>query len=190
MLAGEASRLGAAKVLLDGLEELDNAVRLVTSILAHLDVNRSLFDTRTNRGFSTSSELAELLATDFKLPANQAFEIAERVVIEALQAAIDATTLRTDLVDRVALQVLGREVGIEPELLSRCLAPKRFIERRDVLGGPAPAAVSAQLDREVFAIRLDRDWAASARSRIGTAREALQSRARDVAGVSTATEAE
>jgi argininosuccinate lyase len=182
MLGGEASRLAAVRKFVDAANLAEDVLELCGSVVARAEVNRAMFANRTNRGFATSSELAELLAIDLKLPVDQAYRIAERVVVEALQSALDATTLRTELIDRIALQTIGRELGIEPELLSRCLSPKRFIERRDVLGGPAPVAVSDSLDREAISSRQARAWESDARGRIAAARARLHAAVEALAG--------
>jgi argininosuccinate lyase len=182
MLGGVATRIEAPLQLLDSLSHASETMQLTSVFAATLDVNRAMFANRTNRGFSTSSELAELLAIDLQIPANDAFAIVERVVAEALLAGQDATDLRTELVDRIALELIGRELGIEPELLSRCLAPKRFIERRDVFGGPAPRAVMESLEREHAQIRHDTEWSRRRTEQLDAAQARLQAHVAELAG--------
>ena len=79
--------------------------------------NRALTANRAHKGFATSSELADLLAIDCELPRDQAYELAERIATEAMVLALGGMQLDTKLVDRLALEVIGREVGIEPETL-------------------------------------------------------------------------
>jgi argininosuccinate lyase len=150
--------------------------RLLAAVLRTAVVNRSLFAHRALRGFSTSSELADLLAIDFQLPREQANALAERVVVEATEQGGEATTLRPELIDRIALRQIGRELGIDPEVLARCLSPKRFVERRDATGGPSPRAVSAALDGESLALRRERAWLESRVQALENARRELVAR--------------
>lgn len=173
LLGSDTIRLTALGTLRGGFELARETLMLVRDLVLSLDVNRAMVANRTNRGFSTSSELAELFAIDLKLPVHQAFALAEQVVSEALQRGLDATTLRTDLIDQIALREIGRELGIEPELLSRCLAPKRFVERRDGAGGPAPHAVAPALQQEHLAVEQALDWVAERRQRLSAAQETL-----------------
>ncbi len=98
------------------------------------------------------------------------------MVLEWSEQGGEATTLTSEYIDEVALRVVGREVGIEPEMLAKCLSPKRFVERRDVPGGPAPSAVTAQLDRATFAVNHDSGWRRERRESLAAARERLDAR--------------
>lgn len=131
---------------------------LLGGVLTSLDVNRALTANRAHRGFATSSELADLLAVDGQLGRTDAYRLAERIAREASIMALGGMTMDTKLVDRMALEVVGREIGIEPETLGKALAVKRFIERRAVPGGPAPSSVREVLERELFHRREDRNW--------------------------------
>lgn len=179
-LGAEVSRLRAFVISHDQLTNATRMYRLVESVLRSAVVNRAMFANRTNRGFATSSELADLLMIDFDLPMRDAFALAERIVLEATDIGGDATTLTAELVDQIALRLLGKEIGIEPEMLARCLAPKRFIERRTATGAPAPHAVGQALENEQYAARRDWSWIADRRSAIEESRSALMGRVRDI----------
>lgn len=176
MLAGEAIQFQLFTRLEAELASSADSYRLLARVISDAQVNRALFAARANRGFATSSELADLLTIDHQLAPDDARRIAERVIVEALEAGGDITTLKPETIDRVALREIGRELGIEPETLSRCLAPRRFLERRDVLGGPAPAAVSAALEREMFAMRQERAWLRDRRAALDDAQRTLVAR--------------
>jgi argininosuccinate lyase len=181
MLGTEQTRQRAFEVVDDALANAAKVGRLLAAVLRSAVVNRAMLAHRTNRGFATSSELADLLTVDYKLPRAQAYALAEQIVIEATEAGGEATTLKPELIDSIALRTIGRELGIEPELLARCLAPKRFVERRDATGAPAPHAVSAALDRETFSARRDGSWLSDRRARLDTARHVLHARAEEIA---------
>ena len=66
-------------------------------------------------------------------------------------------------------------------MLAKCLSPKRFVERRDVPGGPAPAAVTAQLDRATFSVNHDRGWRRERVEALAAARDRLGARCRELA---------
>jgi len=181
MLGGEASAYQTFMLVEGQLVKGIQALDLLGDVLTTSDVNRALFAHRANRGFATSSELADLLAIDFEIPRDEAVQVAERVVVEATEAGGEATSLKTQVIDGIALKLRGVEVGIEPEMLAKALSPKRFIERRDHPGGPAPSAVRASLERETFAARRDQSWLAERREVLATAAAGLESRAREIA---------
>jgi len=176
MLPGFVSQIEAFSIVERVLEQACTANTLLARVVRSSVVNRALFAHRANRGFSTSSELADLLAVDFQLPRVDAHALAERVVVEWTEQGGEATTLTPELIDRVAMSMVGRELGVDPELLAKCLSPRRFIERRDVPGGPAPAAVGAALDRETFALNRERGWIRDREDELQQARERLLTR--------------
>lgn len=180
MLGTMSSRLRATVAVVDLLRDATAGYRLLTRVMATLNVHRSMVAHRSHRGFSTSSELSDLLAIDFRFPAEQAQSLAERVVLEWTEAGGEATTLTSEFIDQVALREVGREVGIEPEMLAKCLSPKRFVERRDAPGGPAPAAVTAQLDRATFSLNHDRGWRRERGESLESARGQLDARSREL----------
>ncbi len=181
MLGGEASAQRLFLLVEDqialGIESLD----VLGDVLATADVNRALFAHRANRGFATSSELADLLAIDFEIPRDEAVRLAERVVVEATEAGGEATNLKTQVIDGIALKLRGVEVGIEPEMLAKVLSPKRFVERRDHPGGPAPSAVRASLEREMFAANRTKAWVTEQRDVLEQANSSLDERVRQIA---------
>ncbi|HEX3220239.1 MAG TPA: hypothetical protein VHU77_09495, partial [Candidatus Limnocylindria bacterium] len=66
---------------------------------------------------------------------------------------------------------IGRELGIEIERLGAYLAPRRFVEKRTVLGGPAAPAVRDYLAVQRDRLAADERWLDERRRRIGLAEE-------------------
>lgn len=174
MIPGPATRQQSFHLVDDSLNELRMCSGMLGQVLRSIEVNRALAANRAHKGFATSSELADLLAVDCELPRNQAYLLAERIATEATILALGGMTLDTKLVDRLALEVVGREVGIEPETLGKCLSAKRFIERREVPGGPAPRAVRTMIEQEHVRRAQLQGWLADRETAIANAEKELQ----------------
>lgn len=173
MMTGTATRFETFRVVETTLTEASEHLRLLSRVLSTLEVNRALAANRAHRGFATSSELADLLAVDGGLPRTEAYALANRIATEAMILNLGGMTLDTKLVDKLALEVIGREVGIEPETLGTCLSVKRFIERREVVGGPAPSAVNDTIEREELARQRVTTWVETRRSSLDEAQQSL-----------------
>jgi argininosuccinate lyase len=173
MLTASATRQRTFAIVDQSLTGACLTCELLEHVLRTLEVNRALTANRAHKGFATSSELADLLAIDCGLSRSEAYALAERIATEASVLALGGMTLDTKLVDRLALEVVGREVGIEPETLGKCLSVKRFIERREVPGGPAPAAVRDFLEQEHLLRRQAESYHAEVAAALGSADEAL-----------------
>ena len=64
------------------------------------------------------------------------------------------------MIDSAAVMVIGQELKVEMETLGRYLAPRRFIERRQVSGSPASEKTREWLAVERARLAQDRAWAA------------------------------
>jgi len=106
-----------------------------------LIVNAGYFANRAGRSFSTSSDLADFLILEEHLAPGEAEQIATLTISRARDQGLEAAGITVDLIDGAAMMVIGRELKVEFEAISRYLAPRRFIERRSVLGAPSPATM-------------------------------------------------
>lgn len=146
-IAGDGDRLLAAAV--DALSAAKSAVARTTALLTSgLEINRALLANRAGKGFSTSSDLADFLMIEEQIEPGAAQNIAALTISRAREQGLEASGITPELIDSAALLVIGREIKVEFEAISRYLAPRRFIERRTAPGAPAPATVRAQLDGE------------------------------------------
>lgn len=110
-----------------------------------LIVNRAALANRAGRGFVTSADFADFLIIEESIEPAPARAIAGIVLNRARDAGLEISGITTEMIDTAALMVIGREVKVEFEAISRYLAPRRFIERRNFAGGPSPAAVRSWL---------------------------------------------
>ena len=136
------------------LTSATDALSACRDLIGTVDVNRAYLANRAGRGFSTSSDLAIFLMLEEQIDPSSAERIAAMTVARAREQGVEASGITQDLIDAAALLVLGRELKVEFEAISRYLAPRRFVERRGLQGGPAPAETRAYLDRARKAIRV------------------------------------
>jgi hypothetical protein len=95
--------------------------------------------------------------------------IAALTISRAREQGLEASGITAELIDGAALLVIGREIKVEFEAISRYLAPRRFIERRTASGAPAPAMVRAHLDAERARLAQDVQRQAGAAERLARA---------------------
>ena len=144
---------GALDVLIDMTASV---VQCCTPFLEHVTallrngivVNRALLANRAGKAFSTSSDLADFLMIEEELDPGSARNIAALAISRARDQGLEAAGITAELIDGAALLVIGRELKVEFEAISRYLAPRRFIERRTATGAPSPAATRAYLEAE------------------------------------------
>lgn len=132
-------------------------------------LNRAFFGNRAGRAYTTGSDLAAFLMTEESLPPTAARNIAAMVLGQLEERGLEVTGIGQDMIDTAAMLVIGREIKVEMETLGRYLAPRRFLERRQVLGSPAPAMTREWLASEREQHERDVAWLTDCRVRIETA---------------------
>jgi argininosuccinate lyase len=129
-----------------GLDAITTEATALAAEVAHfledgLIVNAAYFSNRAGRSFSTSSDLADFLILEEQLMPGEAEQIAALTISRARDQGLEAAGITVDLIDGAALMVIGRELKVEFEAISRYLAPRRFVERRTALGSPSPESM-------------------------------------------------
>ncbi|MCC6704483.1 MAG: hypothetical protein IT334_06370 [Thermomicrobiales bacterium] len=110
-----------------------------------LIVNRAALANRAGRDFVTAGDLADFLMIEEEIEPQAARTIAGMVIARAREAGLEASGITVEMIDTAAMMVIGREIKVEFETISKYLAPRRYIERRNQTGGPAPSAMKSWL---------------------------------------------
>jgi argininosuccinate lyase len=138
-----------------------------------LIVNRAYLGNRAGRGHSTAGDLAVFLMTEEGVSPVAARRIAALVLSRLRDSSLEVGGITQDMIDSAALMTIGQEIKVEMEALGRYLAPRRYLERRQVTGSPAPAMTRDWLAAERDSLDRDRDWLDGAISSTRAAIEAL-----------------
>jgi argininosuccinate lyase len=99
-----------------------------------------------SKGFSTMTELADILVRNCRISFREAHEVIAQTVMRAIAEGKTADQITADLVQQSALEVMGKEVFISNEDILSALDPTENVKKRDVVGGPAPKAVQNMID--------------------------------------------
>jgi argininosuccinate lyase len=145
-----------------------------------IEINRAWLARQAGRALVTVGDLADFLMASEGLPPAAARDVAALAASRAAQEGLEASGITPALIDAAALAVIGRELGVEIERLGAYLAPRRFIEKRILRGGPAPEAVRETLAAEQSRLATDRRWLEGKQRRIALAAENLEIRVREI----------
>lgn len=125
-----------------------NAVDIGRSMLNITSDMLSSIEFNSDRGlelamanFSTATELADLMVREKNLPFRIAHQIVGRTVTKAIEKEISPDDIDSKFLDEVALEINGKKLDLDPQLVKKALDPIEIIKARDVLGGPSPNAV-------------------------------------------------
>jgi argininosuccinate lyase len=145
-----------------------------------IEINRAWLARNAGRGLITTGDLADFLMVEEGIDPASARSIAAMTAQRAAQDGLEASGITPQLIDSAALLAIGRELGIEIERLGAWLAPRRFIEKRAVLGGPAAPAIREVLGQERERLAEDQRWLDGKRRRIAFANENLAIRTQEI----------
>lgn len=143
--------------LIETMELAEAVHRRFASLLEHIHVDGDIAKAELRKGFSTSTEIAETLYREARVPFRTAHEYAKQIVEHARttdQLLADASN--QDL-ERIYEGVVGDSLPVEVEAIRNAIDPVHFVSIRDVSGGPSKAAVDESL------IEHTRDFAQDAR---------------------------
>ena len=110
------------------------SVRMMAGMMSTLSVHEDVLKEKSVAGFTTATELADTMVRDAGIPFRTAHQI-----VGTLSRSDKMPTLED--IDRVSADVLGyklSEKGLTEAAVSGALDPMSNVERRLVVGGPAP----------------------------------------------------
>ena len=129
-------------------EALDLAVqtvRLMAGVMRTLSVNVPLMASRAAEGYSQATDLAELIMLEANLPYLTAHRLVGEVVTAAAQKGLPAARISSKLIDSIARRIIGRDLNLSPDMLSRALQVQEIVATRTGLGGAALEPVKSMV---------------------------------------------
>lgn len=148
------------------LKVLDRMYRLLSCVIGTIAVNKEVLRKRAEASFATVTELADTLVRTDRLSFRNAHHIVSQVVKRSVAAGLAASEITLELVNEIALQVIGRKLSLTAEELRLALDPVHFVDIRTLPGGPSPAEIRRAIAARKTSQRSQEQWLASARSRV------------------------
>jgi argininosuccinate lyase len=132
-------------ILQNGFDHATQVHQLLTEILNHCDFQTELLYERCRNGFSTVTEIADMLVREYHISFRQAHAIVSRFVQTLAGQGQTPRDCDVGLLNTTASQVLGKDISIEPEQYQQAIDPEHFVSVRQVQGGPSPSEVQRQI---------------------------------------------
>lgn len=130
---------------------------MLANLFPQLAFNRELMEQRAAQGFSTVTELADLLVRERGTSFRQAHQIIGRVVNELLDKSMGVRGLLANMIDKAAQEVLGNNMNLPEEDVRKALDPHYNVAAREVKGGPGPRAVGILISHQEEKLSQRRD---------------------------------
>jgi argininosuccinate lyase len=120
-------------------------------------------------GFTTVTELADVLVREAHLPFRTAHHLVSLLVSWVTEHNLTPNDITVDLLAEIAQEVLPAPLRLPPETIRRALDPVAFVQARMTLGGAAPSATAAVLDTQASQLTTDEAWLDGKQQLLGTA---------------------
>jgi argininosuccinate lyase len=135
-----------APVLDDALATTEGMLDLFAGVMETLIVHEDRMAAVLKGSWCTSSNLADVIVRTCGMSFRQVHHIVARVVRNSLADSIPPYELTGALVDKAALETVGKSLGLSDKLVQAALNPREFVETRVTRGSVGPAEVKRLLD--------------------------------------------
>jgi len=135
------------------VEDAKASLKIITRMIDTAAFNTKRMEEEAGKGFSTATELADVMVREFGLPFRTAHGITGRAV---RMKKIDIDTLEEAAGEMAGLSLKG--LGMTEEDVKRSLDVAYSVNARSATGGPAPEAVKASIAGKTNALKEDTDW--------------------------------
>jgi argininosuccinate lyase len=98
-------------------------------------------------GFSTMTDLADLLVKRFELSFRQAHDIVVEVSLKLLSTQKKPSDITPDMMAESSENIIGKKIWMTDSEIDSAIDPIQNIHRRKVIGGPAPDTVKIMITK-------------------------------------------
>jgi argininosuccinate lyase len=153
-------------------------------LLAAVEPDRTRLAGLTGRHWAAATDLAAALVRNAGLDWRSAHQVVGVLVRMCNERSITPDRVRPALLDEAAVLYLGRPVHLTQQRIDDALDPRRCVERRTGVGGPAPATHRDQVKRHRGELRRDRRRLGALRARLRAAEVEIQDATAAILGTS------
>lgn len=168
-IAGEA-----ASAVHNSFGLVQGCLEMLYHLFPLLNFNKELMSQCIAYGFSTVTELADLLVREKGVSFRQAHQIIGRVVNELLDRAKGVGELSSAMIDQASREVLGYDLHLTEEDIRKALDPYFNVAIREVVGGPGPQSMETLIFHQEEELKQKRNWLSQRRGSLDKAKEACQ----------------
>jgi argininosuccinate lyase len=125
----------------DSVEELLQSLDITERIIRTLIVNVHRMEKNLGEAYITATELADVLVREAWIPFRTSHQIVGSLVRKAISQNMKLSEVSSQMVKDTSFEVMGKEITLSEETIKNATDPRKNVEIRDSLGGPAPSEV-------------------------------------------------
>jgi len=168
--------------LWEAFETARSCLAMFSKLVPDLEVG-STFPAKPALTFITSTELANMLVRNHKVPFRTAHRIVGAVVKKLLEEDRSLNDLTPELLAQVSKEILESPLNVEAKEVQSAVDPSSFIESHKVRGGPSEREVGRMLILRREWLDVDRAWFSQRSEKLKEAEKSLDSRVESLMSV-------
>jgi len=160
--------------LWESLESITSSLDMLSKLIPQLKVTKNAFN-KPLLGFSTATELANMLVRKHKVPFRTAHKIVGSLVKKLIENKQTLSDVTPKLLQKVAKTSCNLSLNVNMEDIRVSTDPSEFIKAHNVSGGPSPKQVKKMLKTRKQWIALSKSRLSDEKSKLNKAENTLES---------------
>jgi argininosuccinate lyase len=153
-----------------------NALKVLTGIIRTLKIDKKWNEERAGAFWTGAADLAIAIMVETGLPWRTAHQIVATLVRMAINEGKTPQDVTEEYLDKAATQYpdYGKPVGLSTERIQRSMNPRDMVNRRTLIGGPAPVRVREEIAKSRNLLGKDIAKVKAKRNKLQTAAKKLE----------------
>jgi argininosuccinate lyase len=110
-----------------------------------------------NYGFSTMTDLADLLVKKYSLPFRQAHDVIVELTLTCLNEGKKASDISLDMIETSSQKVLNKRLKVSKSELKNAIDPYLNVQRRNILGGPSSVSIKDMIKNQHNTLKVEKE---------------------------------
>jgi argininosuccinate lyase len=147
---------------------------MLTELFPRITFNKEKMRQRAAKGFSTVTELADLLVRKRNISFRQAHHIVGMVVNRLLDKSQGIEELSSAMINEASREIVGYDMDLRGDEVEKALDPSYNVVTREVEGGPGPRAMEKLISHQETDLVQKKEWLSGAREALEMARKVCE----------------
>jgi argininosuccinate lyase len=158
----------------NGFRIVKGCLEMLTELFPRITFNKEKMRQRAAKGFSTVTELADLLVRKRNISFRQAHNIIGMVVNKLLDNSQGIEELSSAMINDASREIIGYDMNLQEDEVRNALDPSYNVVTREVEGGPGPHAMEKLISHQETDLKQKKDWLSIARAALEKARKTCE----------------
>jgi argininosuccinate lyase len=161
-----------------------NGLRMIPGIIGTLKVDAERNLKLAGEFWSGAADLAVAIVREKGLPWRTAHQIVATMVRHAIEEGTAPKDITEETLDRAALEYPGhaKPLGMSTAVIQEAMDPRAMVERRTLIGGPAPVRVKETIVDSRERLKGDRETVGTLKKRLEASAEKLEKAIEELIG--------